>query len=42
MTTPNHSELSYLRFAAADARRRGLPLARLWHLEQYLAHRLNR
>ena len=42
MTTPNHSELSYRCFMAADARRRGLLLARLYHLEQYLAHRLTR
>lgn len=36
------SDLSYRRFMAADARRRGLPSARRWHLEQYLALRAGR
>lgn len=36
------SELSYRRFMAADARRRGLPAARRWHLEQYLELRAAR
>jgi len=34
--------MSNIRFNAADARRRGMRLARLWWVEQYLAIRANR
>jgi hypothetical protein len=34
--------MSNIRFNAADARRRGMHLARLWFIEQYLALRSER
>lgn len=34
--------MSNIRFNAADARLRGMRLARLWWVEQYLALRANR